>query len=311
MGSRVLVDPSLGRSNQTLEIDTLALLVDTVLVVDPTAENLADWHYEADRFEELVKAGAFLPIFTKRSMDSDGLKHLSRYDILEDSRFFATYEEMIEEDRNDPLFRRICVERSQDEDDLAFYLNWDLIMAQVLGAAVLTGSEHTAILEYKLGKLRGFTSKPSIIPEAQDSQLIRNFFHRAISRIPMDLSIDELNEFRREKSARRFREWLGVQFHEKMKGNLGSMSVDEALFLEFQELINLVQSRTGKVSGLVTGITAGVMGLIGGPMVMVPALAVPFVFPRVLNEIWKRVGPNNWVILMIEMKEKGKSHSAT
>jgi len=305
-GSKLYLDPFYSPSCYIEQLDVLPLLIDKIIVFDPSEGNLKTWNYPFDRFSSLVEERAFIPLFLDEEQGSPFETCIFRKDLLPDESFFGEYDKAIDEDLNDAEFVRIVESLNLDLDTTAFSVNWDLIVSQVLMSPILTTDSLTVLWQYKFQKIIYDISAFSEIPESvMKSNVLRSFFYRTIERLPRDLSVDDILEFRSDRTAREFRKWFSNEINRIMTmSTVTEVSFDEELYRDFNELLGKYKDRINVVSGTVTGTVAAVVGILAGPLASLPSVGGPLILPRIIKTLWRKLGPNNWVFLMLGLKKK-------
>lgn len=299
-GSRIYVDPSYAPTTMKVKLDLMAFLVDKVVIYEPTRTNLIKWNYPQARFSEFVKHRVFVPLYVENPGESDADNYLTRKEILNDPDFFPQYEEAVEDDLEDNSFIRLVRLHKRDPNDVAFNVNWDLIVAQAIGAPILTTSKLRSVWQYKIGKFMDTLEQPVAV---RHHDVLQSFLYRALDKLPVDLTVEDILQFRREKRAMQFRNWLNSQLQEAMRARrILKTSPDEELFRSFSEVVNEYTSKTSNVSATLTAITTALVALVAPQLAPIPAISGQYVFSSLVKTVWKRFGPNNWVFMMLSVK---------
>lgn len=304
-GNTLYVDPEYSPDYYIEQLDVLPLLVDKVIVFDPTRHKLRNWNYPLERFSSLVENQVFVPLFLHREEGFQYKTCISREDLLPDEFFFCEYDKAVDEDLGDAELVRIVESLGLDLHEIAFSLNWDLIVAQVFRSPILITSNLEALWQHKFRKVIYDVSAVTDIPESvKKSNVLDGFFYRTIRRLPIDLSVDEILEFRNDKSARGFRKWFGDEINKTMKmSNITDVLFDEEMYRDFNELLSTYNKKMNLASATITGIVAAVVGVLAGPLASLPSIGGPLLFPRIIKTLWKKFGPNNWIFVVLDLKK--------
>jgi len=305
-GSRLYIDPSYSPVNHAEQLNILPLLIDNILVFEPTEENLKTWNYSFEKFSSLVEKRVFIPLFLNKEEAIPYKTCIFREDLIPNELFFGEYDKAIDADLRDSEFVRIAESQDLDSDVMAFSINWDLIVCQILRSPILTIDSLESLWRYKFQKTIYDIDAVSEIPESlKRSNVLQGFFYRSIERLPRDLSVDEILEFRSDRSATEFRKWFSNEIKKVMRmSTVTEVSIDEELLRGFNELLDKYKDKINLVSGTVTGVVAAVIGIFAGPLASLPSVGGPLVFPQIIKALWRKFGPNNWIFLMLKMKKK-------
>jgi len=305
-GSRIYIDPAYFPFSCAEQLNVLPLLIDKILVFEPSKENLKTWNYPFEMFSSLVEEQVFVPIFLDKNDEVPYRICIYREDLMPNELFFGEYEKAIDEDLNDSTFIQIAESMNLDPDIMAFSLNWDLIVAQILKSPILTTERLGALWLYKFQKMIYEINSITKIPESvKKSNILKSFFYRTIERLPSDLTVDEILEFRSDKAAREFRNWLSNEINKIMgMSKVTEVSFDEELYRDFTDLLDAYKDRINLVSCTITAIVAAIVGILAGPLASLPPIIGPLFFPKLVKAFWKKYGPNNWIFLMLELKNK-------
>lgn len=304
IGSRVYVDPSYAPSEIVPHLHTLPLLVDNVVVCDPTSANLREWKYPHDRFWALVKQNVYTPLFTKSSKRIND-RGLTRRDLIPDSSFVADYENAIEDDLHDDEFLARADKCNIDHREAAFSLNWDLLISQRLKSGMLLLSRNLrGLFLYKIQKT-GRTISHFTEAEREAVNIVR-FGCRIGLRSASSLPVDELIKLRKEKTAQHFRNWFGSTLGDAIAmRKITGIRPDQTLVDSYNELLNQHTQKANKVAAVSGIIVAGLAGIATGGYAAIPVgTAAELAFPRIMRFIWKKIGASNWVFLLADLKDK-------
>ena len=318
-GSKVFVDPAYSPQFFIERLDVLPLLVDKVMVYEPSKANLKKWNYPIERFCEFVREGIFVPLFIERPIDIDVNEKqcLFRTDLLEDFVFLREYDKAVSEDLEDREFEKLalnaCGGNSKCVTDLIYSINWDIIVSQILETPIFINEDLKPLWKYKYEKTIRDISRITNTPELVDkSHIVKKFLYLKIHRLPMNLSIDEVKEFRKEKVATEFRRWLKEVFSRMVKEEEFKQVRPERDLLErFEELANTYRRKTQITGALIGGAIGVALSSLGANFAGIPStiislltLPLPYAFIRIIRKMWKLFGPNNWVFLLLDLEKK-------
>lgn len=313
-GSKVFVDPAYSPQFFIERLDVLPLLVDKVIVYEPSKANLKKWNYPIERFCEFVREGIFVPLFIERPIDIDVNEKqcLFRTDLLEDFVFLREYDKAVSEDLEDREFEELaldaCGGNNKCVTDLVYSINWDIIVSQILETPIFINEDLKPLWKYKYEKTIRDISSITNTPELVDKSHIVKKFLLKIGIPPMNLSIDEVKKFRKEKVATEFRRWLKEVFSRMVKEKeFRPMSPERDLLERFKELANTYSKRTqtiGETIGITLSSLAASFAIIPPTIIPLLTVALEYTFTRIIREIWKLYGPNNWVFLLLDFEKR-------
>lgn len=310
--ARVYVDPQYSPSFLIPQLDVLPFLVEQVIVYDPSKSNLRGWGYRYRRFSEFVDSGVFVPM-------SPGDKTLSEYqdrcqlvrdEVVDTQAFLAEYDRAIQEDLSDEGFLEIVKSLSKsgfmaNPRDVAFSLNWDLILSSALRAPILCDEKHQLVWEYKMGL------SPDVLQETIDAsqmekvKVLQKFLSKALGVLPLDLPVDYVVDFRKDSCARNFRLWFGKQISAAMRAEkVSEVETDTYLLEDFKELADTYSKKSKKWGAAATGATALAVTLVAGPLGGAASLGGQLVFPSIIRKLQKKYGRHNWVLVLVDMKKR-------
>lgn len=305
---RILLDVSQSPNTLVGLFDVLPLVTDLLVVVDPSSANLKEWNYDLGRFSLLVKEKVFLPLFSSGTYTSLPYA-LRRKDLIQDPEFLAEYESVIEEDMEDDSFVQLSEAAGIDPQDAAFSLNWDLIASQLLNSPIVTSRNMRPLWEYKFRKTLRELGEARRVPLAvTKANVLRKFLYRVVESLPSNLSVTEILEFRKNHRSRNFREWFQMELSKASHAaKVTRIRFDEEIYRDFLDLVHQHESKGSKLSGTLT-VVSGLLGtaLAGSPAGAIPAITGPYAFPRILRRIWRKLGHNNWVFVLLDFRSRPK-----
>ncbi len=289
-------------------LDLLALLWDRIIIDSPREGLFSETSlqpsegtsYPLDRFLSMVERGIFIPYdwnaaindkragragaFWRRGQFQriiDSGNYIIREDITTSTKFYKYLTPEADKDVDDPEFEevvranlpRLALTRSNlnlrpgtlDEvkHRFALHVNWDGGLAQILGSDIFIHPSTEPIWQYKIRNLaerRGF---------AGINIELESFIPRLRLDLPANISINDIEGFRRTNEAKNFRQWLSARFL-AAKEQSSTVPLDERVYLEFIRLCESHRRRNEAVSGYVTAlastlVSAGVGLALGGP----------------------------------------------
>jgi hypothetical protein len=288
-------------------LDSLTLLVDRVIVVDPTVLNLDSWRYPRGRFQRFAESGIFIPLFSRPSGGKPTYASLFRKEIMKDQFFLGDYSDAVEFDLNDADFCSLVRSKHLDPTEVAFSVNWDLILAQALQAPIVTSRKFIPVIHHKIAETADqFTQYLDMRSRAI---VLRRFLSRLNILCPQDLDPDLVIELRKEKAAKGFRTWFCKELERAMIAKrIARVRLDEKVYESFKQLLEEQEHKTSRISNVLTGVFAGIVGLLSQSAgIPAGAAAVPagafgaLAFPKILTSLWKKVGPRNWLLIMADV----------
>jgi hypothetical protein len=310
-GKSVFVDPCYDPSFFIPQLDVLPFLIDNVIIYNPSKRNLKRWRYKLKRFSEFVDAGIFVPLSPEDELliDYPSEFQLTRKDIITTKKFLAEYDRAVEYDLDDEKFLKIAKSLSKrgvvtDPHDVAFSLNWDLIVTSTLGIPIIYDERQKALWNYKIGTGMGTVKKTDNITDIKQATVVKKFFYKTIGRLPIHLSVDDILEFRKNKAAKNFRRWLRKETNIAIDAQkVTQIKIEEHLYKEYKELIDSYQKKKTKTSTAVKSVIAVIVGFIAGPAVGAASLGAEFAVPHVYRTLQSKYGHNNWALLLVKMKK--------
>ena len=312
---KILIDPSLIPENLAAILDTLSLVTDSVLVADPTIENLSKWRYNSHRFSQLVDKRIFIPLFADSGIHSFSTA-IERKHLLSDKDFLPEYDRAIEHDSEDDDFCSLSQSLEIDPEDAAFSANWDLIMAQLLSCPIFSAGKLRNLWEYKFRTGIADLTTIARMPEVPANvHLLTRFVHKALECLPSNLTVEEIDQFRKNRASKNFRFWFKEQLQSALDGRgTNKESLDYRVYREFTSLSRQYAGRSKKISGTLSAmstIAAGAIGaMIGGvdgaTLGSSISLAGPYAFPRILSRVWQKTSRRNWVFVFMELRSANR-----
>ena len=315
-GSKVYIDPAFTKFCSDL-LDILPLIVDRIIIYNPTNRNLRLWKYPEDRFYRLVDEKLIVPLFMEPVYDTnlENDKYLTRNELLDDYEFWYEYEKLIEEDLEDEEFKKVVqriYRKNYDSKlfDITFSNNWNIIIMQIIESPIIMDSRFKPLLFYKFSKtLHDITNIIEIPPTVLKHTTLKRFLYCVLERLPRDLTVEEIISFRESKGAIRFRKWLEEEIIKALKAKklIPSIRPYEEILRDFKELIDEYNKRIDTTAHVLSITLSGIVGMIGGPiggfLTAASSLAGLLIFPKLLKKLWERFSPNNWIFLLLSMKK--------
>lgn len=306
----LLLDPSLGSRQFADIVDTLSLITDTIIIVDPSHQNLLNWKYDSRRFAKLVDHRLFLPIFPSTN-DNPFSTGISRQNLLADPDFFASYEIAIQHDLEDDIFVALAERLDLNPNDLAFNVNWDLIIAQLLGSPLMTPPPLLPVWQHKLQtSIRDLSAIATLPPEAKNAHVLTRFLHRVLNDLPSSLTTDQLLEFRKDDRSANFRKWFREQLEKGATStHTSSLTLDDTIYRDFKNLAHAYARKAKTVSGTLTTLSSIAGTVIGAILGNVPGAVIgglaplaSYPFQNTLHRVWRKRSPHNWVFVLMDIR---------
>ena len=223
---------------------------------------------------------------------------------MKDQIFLGNYTEAVEFNLDDPDFDSLIRSKHFDPEEIAFSLNWDLILAQVLQAPIVTSRGFAPVIQYKINETIDHIARHTNL--SKRAFVLRRFLSRLNLLFPQDLDPDVLIELRKEKPARKFRSWFGKEIERAMiASKVADVELDEALYRSFTELLSQQRQNRNRMATVLTGFLAGTVGLFTHGIGALPVTALgAFAFPRIVTSLWKKMGPTNWVLILSDTAQQ-------
>lgn len=312
--SRIYVDPHYNPGFFVQKFDVLPFLIDHAIIYDPSKKKIERWGYNFERFLDFVEAGIIIPLspgdeFLKEYPEK---RQIVRSEVINTNIFFADYDRAVQDDLNDPGFLKIAKSLSKgkvidDLNDVAFSLNWDLIVTSALHSPILYDDRQQTLWNYKIGTAIGLAPENNNLSEIEQMIVLQKFLYRAIGKLPIHLPVDTILDFRRDNAAINFRKWLRDQVGIAMDAKKEiQIEIDEHLFQEFKELSNSYQKKSTRLGAVATGALAVSVGLVAGPIGGVASLGGQLIFPSIIRKLQAKYSHNNWALLLVDIKKKDK-----
>lgn len=325
-GSSIFLSPIYDEIYHFQVIDLLPLLFDKVISV---------WHYlgetesvskyySIERIKDLCENQILIfydnPIETynseyidkkppeimlERWIDDEG--YFLEEDIQQLPEKIDITHKLIDEDLNDEEFSKL---RMQLPKNLHFFsdfnasdeLNIDLIDSLYLNSPLLVPPQLKSIWAHKFERM--IKQSRAIIPSLEYPEKIQALSYFLKSRplkIPQQLSIDDLIEFRKDKEAIEFRMWLdNVIQVAKSKGVANTIDLGQELRMDFQELCKSYEDRSNIVATSISGMATSIAGIIGGPIGGLVAVPSYLISLKAVKLLWEKYGTNNWTFFFIK-----------
>ena len=207
-GSKLYFNPAYYPSNKSDLLDLSPLLVDKTLVY-LTENNFSS--SDLSKIQSFNEEGFTVPVsISKNKLPSEIQtgKEILRDKLLDEALFDKNYKYGVEEDLSDEelaVFFENAGWNGVELNSFAFSSNWDLIFMQLFHAPMYASSNFGPIFDYKLNRLGKDIYQPSRI---QNFAEVSNFLTEINVVVPSKLTIDQIKEFRKDKTAIQFRNWL-------------------------------------------------------------------------------------------------------
>jgi len=283
-------------------LDILALLWDRVIIDSPRQDLFAETAYRSpknttyplDRFLSMVERGIFIPYDWNAAVDDrragragafwrrgqfqriiDSGNYIIREEITRSTKFYGYFNPQVDQDVDDPEFEEIIRASlpslsfdnanlnlrpgtlSEIKQRFALHVNWEGGLAQILGADIFIHPSTKSIWQYKVRNLAARQGFPGVNMELQA------FIDRIRLDLPAQITVNDIEDFRRTTEAKNFRRWLHEAFL-AAREQASPVPVEERVYLEFVRLCESHQRRNETVSGYVSGLASAlVLGGVG------------------------------------------------
>jgi len=135
-------------------------------------------------------------------------------------------------------------------------------------------------------------------------QALSYFLKSRPLKVPQQLSMDDLIEFRKDKKAIEFRVWLNNIIQEaKSKGTNNAIDIGRELRMDFQELCKGYEDRSNLIATTISGVATTIAGIIGGPIGGLVAVPSYLISLKAVKLLWEKYGTNNWVFFFIKQSK--------
>lgn len=183
-------------------------------------------------------------------------------------------------------------------------LNKNLMDAFYLNSPLLVHPQLKSIYAYKFESI--IKQSKAVIPSVEypeKIQVLSKFLRSNPLKVPQQLSLDDLIEFRKDRKAIEFRIWLNNVFQEaKSKGIDNAIDISQELRVDFQELCKSYEDRSNLIATTISGMATTIAGIIGGPLgglVSVPSYLTSL---KAVKLLWEKYGTNNWTFFFIKKR---------
>lgn len=259
---------------------------------------------------DLINENIFTPVSICENNLPDSLispNCIFRDRFLDEALFTIEYEELIQKDYEDEKLKllfetsKLNKEPHPSFNKTVFSLNWDIIFSQIIGTPLILDSKLHQIFSYKCSELMG-----ACYPQSLNYLLkIKNFIGKINPVFPAGLDIDKIRQFRKERVAITFRNWLEENIaNVYLNQEYGEILVDDYLVKEFNKMSASYADKANLISYSISGALASVIGglttksVIGTAVIGTLGTTVGYPFSKLLKKFWERNGPNPWVFLL-------------
>jgi hypothetical protein len=267
---------------------------------------LARWIYDKGYFIP----DALLEDKTPKQWESLSLQE--KHDFVQKTLAFANFALSLKEDLKDEELSKLIIRLlDSDASDASVSLskmgiNMGLIYSFSLDSSLLIPPQLKPILVHKFQRI--IKQSKAIIPSpeySEEIQALAYFLKSSPLKIPQQLSIDDLIEFRKDKKAIEFRLWLNNVVQEaKTKGIDNAIDIGQELRMEFQELCTSYKDRSNLVAGVISGIATTIAGIIAGPLGGLAAVPSYLTSLKGVKLLWEIYGTNNWAFFFIKKSKR-------
>ena len=311
--NRIFIDPNI-YTNFDVTARVIPLITNNSLI--SLNKNNRNFKNLYNKTYDLIEEGIFIPVSISEENLPDNLvnkKCILRKALVDESLFLQDYKKAIEKDYLDDNFKRLIQNEFQLKQreltpkisSISHSMNWNLIISQLLETPILSCNKFRNILNYKCNSIVRNYYYPQAMNHLPD---IKNFIKKLNPLFPANLDIDQIKSFRKDNKSVQFRNWLNHKLHDIYgKEKFDTIEIDEYLINEFNELSKSYSKKIELISIPLSGIFGGVVGgllsgspITGGAIGGLAGSTLGFPLSKIMNEIWKKRGPNPWVFFFDE-----------
>lgn len=270
---------------------------------------LERWIYDKGYFipDALSKDETLL---TPKQWESLSLQE--KHDVIQERLVFLNFSLSVMEDLKDEELSKLIMRLlDSDASDAEVYMEkvgitMDLIYSFCLNSSFLIPPQLKPILVHKFERI--IKQSKVIIPSLEYSEKIQAlayFLKSSPLKIPQQLSIDDLIEFRKDKKAIEFRIWLNNAVQDaKTKGIDNAIDLGQDLRMDFQELCTSYKDRSNLVAAVISGMGTTIAGIIAGPLGGLTAVPSYLSSLKGVKLLWEKYGTNNWAFFFIKKSKR-------
>lgn len=248
---------------------------------------------------------------------------------------------LIQSDEHDLEYKKMIVRKSLTEwgpltdrellrplQSFTLGVDFSLIVSKFLDLPIYIKSTHSEIWEYKfrtlvneirtLGKDHRKILKSTNLGIAASKKtsravrLLTSFLRDVNVTFPLDLDIDKIVAFRRDKARNNFKDWFFSKVDKAFKEEepKDDIALAEDLVRDFNELSKSVyeyrEKRSNLLNASLTGLSTGLASLLN-PILAIPmATLAPFLLDKptldLCTRLMKKHSKKNWVVFFCEFK---------
>ncbi len=245
------------------------------------------------------------PVFNSKSEIENGLDAAicrSRMDVVPEDEYDAIMEELSFIGAKLRFGYGLSKEYTNEELlELFKITNWDLVISSYLGCNEIGFNDMIRL------RKRMFIQSEHEIENSEKPRAVNDFLRTRNIRLPVNLRISDIENFRNQNLFRRFNEWVDKEFNDHNKYSNGDTTVPELMVNDYLRLVDTYSGRTMGQGNILSAVVAiGAAYYAGVPPLVVPLAGV--VATAAPSLVHKLLAKEKWVYWVMNV-ESAKRHT--